>query len=156
MVKALQNFWLRKRAKKEAFNSFKKLKKILIILLGCMISQVAVSQQAEEPVLYGDAKVYNLKYLRSLSSLEKSDEGERTQFVHKFAVDLNSVADAKVLNDTWLKSEPSSRAHNSNTLIPKGTLVKVYKNADNDTFLAVKFKNKWGFIQEDSIALIEK
>lgn len=156
MVKVLQHFWQRKRAKKEAFNSFKKLKKILIIFLGCMITQVAVSQQVEEQVLYGDAKVHNLKYLRSLSSLEKSDEGERTQFVHKFAIDLNSGSDAKLLNDTWLKSEPSSRAHNSNTLIPQGTLVKVYKNGDNEAFLAVKFKNKWGFVQADSIALVEK
>jgi hypothetical protein len=155
MLKVIPNFWLKKGATKKASNFLNKPKKILILFFGCMIAQVAISQQEEAPALYGDAKVQNLKYLRSLSSLEKSDEGERTQFVQKFAIDLNSVSDAKLLDDTWLKSEPSTRAHNTNTLIPKGTRVKVYKNGDNEAYFAVKFKNKWGFIPMDSIVLME-
>ncbi|MFU8842444.1 MAG: hypothetical protein ACNA7V_01405 [Bacteroidales bacterium] len=154
MVKEIRKFWQGKRATREHIFYQRYIKTILFVCLGFLVNQTAISQQ-EEQVLYGEAKVQNLKYLRSLSSLAKSEEGERSQFIQKFGIDLTSAMDARVMHDCWLKPEPSTRAHNSNSLIPRGTQVKIYKNADNTSFFAVRFRNKWGFIPESAVNMVE-
>jgi hypothetical protein len=154
MVKVLQNFRLGNKAYVRNFIPPLSVKATLILLFSCFITQLAVSQE-EESMLFGENKVQNLKYLKSLSSLEKTDACEKTLFFHKYTIDLTSGTEAKVLADTWVKTEPSARANNCNTLIPGGSVVKVYKNGDNPDFLAVKYRNKWGFISEKSVTPTE-
>jgi hypothetical protein len=155
MVKEKKNFYLTKRTANEGLFPLRHLKTILFICTGLIISQVAISQQ-EEQVLYGETKGQTLKYLRSMSSFDESDKDDRSLFIQKFGIDLNTSSDAKVINDCMLKSEPSARAHNSNLMIPRGTRVKVYENADNAAFYAVRFRNKWGFIPESAVTIVGK
>jgi hypothetical protein len=155
MVKERKHFWLRKVAVQEKYNTLIKLQKILIVCVCCMFTQAVLSQSEDEPALYGETRTHHLKYLRSISAFEQNDEDEINKIVYKFAIDLKSGVEAKITCDTWVKSEPSSRANNINTFIPSGTLLKVYKNADNPMFYAVKFRNKWGFINENSVSLLK-
>ena len=128
-------------------------KGVLIIFLILFMLPTIKSQEADT-LSMSDSKAQTLKYLKSLATIEK-ENCEKSKFFETYDIDLTSGKEVLITKSSWIKREPAEDSKNCNTLIPENSIVKIYDSSCSSEFYAVKFKNKWGFVNADIVEQFE-
>ncbi|MEZ5083570.1 MAG: hypothetical protein R2750_08985 [Bacteroidales bacterium] len=127
------------------------IKRKLLITMVLFIAFVSFSYaQISDTLTFADNKSSRLKYLKSIA-IEEQEKCEKATFLEKFNIDLTSFKEAKIVKDMRFKKEPSDTAENCKSVIPSGSIVKLFNFYPNEKYWAVKYENKWGFLPDKSV-----
>jgi len=81
---------------------------------------------------------------------------ESCNFSEKYIFDMRFNTFKEITYNTYLFLSPSLEMTEIIRPVPRGSIIKAYKQFKSDNSWAVKFENDWGFISADMLKKIEK
>ncbi|GAB4321519.1 MAG: hypothetical protein Kow00127_13990 [Bacteroidales bacterium] len=122
---------------------------LLFIFTFILFSHQVTQAQTGDSLAFSDSKAAALKYLRTLAEMEK-ESCIKQKFFDTYNVDLSSGHEVIMVLDSWILLEPAEGAKLCKTVIPKGSVARIYKSNAPAGFQAVKYLNSWGFIKTEA------